>query len=352
MKERISLFAVLFLLMAAASLFSMCGQEPDNLTTVSEPEPSSIPSVTDTSSHAEALPQSTTETATIPYADFRILDESTGEILTVTNLDFLPGAIAVEMPLTYPEEALKAQAVASYTYYSRLRQQNRTSESPADADFSADPANWKAYVTPEQMEARWGSQFDKYYQKLESIAESVAGEALYYQGELALCAYHAISSGKTEASADIWGGACDYLVAVDSPGDPSADGYLSTVSVTPEQVTAAAAQKWPDADLSGSPESWFTEIQRTPSGTVETVLLGGIPARGADIRTAFGLRSANFDIAFQDNAFLFTVRGYGHGVGMSQTGAACLAAQGLSYAEILAWYYPGTVLSVPAAGTD
>ena len=139
MKERISLFAVLFLLMAAASLFSMCGQEPDNLTTVSEPEPSSIPSVTETSSQAETVPQSTAETATIPYADFRILDESTGEILTVTNLDFLPGAIAVEMPLTYPEEALKAQAVASYTYYSRLRQQNRTSESPADADFSADP---------------------------------------------------------------------------------------------------------------------------------------------------------------------------------------------------------------------
>ena len=52
-----------------------------------------------------------------------MLDEATGEILTVSDRDFLYGAIATEMSPLSEEEALKAQAVAAYTYYSRLREQ-------------------------------------------------------------------------------------------------------------------------------------------------------------------------------------------------------------------------------------
>lgn len=57
------------------------------------------------------------------------------------------------------------------------------------------------------------------------------------------------------------------------------------------------------------------------------------------MRKYFALRSANFDLAYADGNFTFTVRGYGHGVGMSQTGAKYMAEQGSSYEEILNWYY-------------
>ena len=56
----------------------------------------------------------------------------------------------------------------------------------------------------------------------------------------------------------------------------------------------------------------------------------------------FDLRSAAFDVIFENNTFVFTVSGYGHGVGMSQFGANYLAQQGSGYKEIIAAYYRGT----------
>ena len=62
---------------------------------------------------------------------------------------------------------------------------------------------------------------------------------------------------------------------------------------------------------------------------------------GAQLRAALELRSNCFDISFADGKFTFTVRGSGHGVGMSQTGADAMARQGSGYEEILCHYYPG-----------
>ena len=63
-----------------------------------------------------------------------------------------------------------------------------------------------------------------------------------------------------------------------------------------------------------------------------------------ELREAFGLRSACFTLDTSGGEFQFTVKGWGHGVGMSQAGAAFLANQGASYQEILAHYYPGALL--------
>ena len=62
---------------------------------------------------------------------------------------------------------------------------------------------------------------------------------------------------------------------------------------------------------------------------------------GQKIREAFNLRSANFDLKYEDKKFVFTVRGFGHGVGMSQYGALFMAKEGSNYKEILKWYYTG-----------
>ena len=77
---------------------------------------------------------------------------------------------------------------------------------------------------------------------------------------------------------------------------------------------------------------------------MKQITIGGQPVDGDDVRSAFGLRSSNFTLACADSIFTFTVRGYGHGVGMSQTGAQFMAQQGSDYQEILAWYYPNTTL--------
>lgn len=186
--------------------------------------------------------------AELEKASFRIRDESTNEILTVGDRDFLYGAIVTEMAPSAEPEALKAQAVAAYTYYSRQRALAR--EQNADSDFSADPQNWKVYVSKEQMQERWGESFQGYYDKLTEVIDCIAGQTLQSDGELIDATYFAISSGKTESSEDVWGGKLDYLVPVASPGDLFASGYQTTASFSAEEFRNAIQEKAPDADFS------------------------------------------------------------------------------------------------------
>ena len=75
----------------------------------------------------------------------------------------------------------------------------------------------------------------------------------------------------------------------------------------------------------------------------------GHPRKGA-ARSLLGLRSSDFTVACDGASFTFTVRGYGHGVGLSQYGADYLARQGATFDEILAHYYPGATLGVMRRG--
>ncbi|MDD6175328.1 MAG: stage II sporulation protein D [Firmicutes bacterium] len=279
---------------------------------------------------------------------FRILDESSGEIITVTDREFLIGAVAAEMPLTFHDEALKAQAVACCTIYDKKRTEQRLNPDPSlkGADFSCNTAQWQIYVTKEKMQERWGDAFETHYAHLQQVCGSVGLQKLIYQGEPVLATYYAISAGRTEASEDIWGGKRDYLVAVASPGDLQAPGYETTVSKSRDEVRAAILNKWPDCRLGSDPAQWITDPIRTASGTVRSIAVGSLIATGEELRALFGLRSANFTLSYTEaDGFVFTVHGYGHGVGMSQYGADAMARGGADYKTILQWYYPGTELT-------
>ena len=66
---------------------------------------------------------------------------------------------------------------------------------------------------------------------------------------------------------------------------------------------------------------------------------------GKELRSLLDLRSSDFAISWDGAKFIFTVTGYGHGVGLSQYGADYMARQGATFDEILAHYYPGTTLA-------
>lgn len=279
--------------------------------------------------------------------DFAILDTSTGEVIRVSRLDFLRGGTAAEVPPTWEPEALKAQAAAAYTYYARLREQQRADPDPslAGADFSADLSIGEKYVTPELMRTRYGENYDAYYAKLDEAARAVNGLVLRCGGELIDAVFHAISPGTTESSEDIWGGARSYLVSVASPGDAYAPGYQTTASFPADELKAALLAADSSLTFGDDPSAWLTEVQRTDAGTVTSLTAGGKEISGAAFRSALGLRSQNFTFSFADSVFTFTVRGYGHGVGMSQVGAQYMAQQGASWEDILLWYYPTATIS-------
>ena len=179
MKGTTILCLLLFLAMLCLPFLAVGANLPDSLL--------DSPRVTDSGPSAD-----------FEKASFRIRDESTNQILTVGDRDFLYGAIVTEMSPNAEPEALKAQAVAAYTYYSRQRAQAH--EKGADSDFSADPQNWKVYVSKEQMQERWGDSYQAYYEKLTEVINSIAGQTLQSNGELIDATYFAISSGKTESS--------------------------------------------------------------------------------------------------------------------------------------------------------
>jgi stage II sporulation protein D len=331
MKGKAMLAILLFLLMFLIPFLSMGAEIPDKTGTASQ--------------------QSTSQPGTSPQVQsgpgFKILDTTSGKVISADDRSFLYGAIATEMSPTAPQEALKAQGVAAYTYYSHLREQQKLSPSAGmnGADFSADTQNWQIYVTKEQMQTRWGSNFEAYYNKLTPVVDAIYGQVLKSDGELIDATYYAISSGKTETSEDIWGGKRSYLISVASPGDVFAGGYQTTVTLTADQFKTAALKAAPKADLSGDAASWVGAGKRTASGSVESILIGGATVTGSTARSAFGLRSANFTVTYVNGSFTFVVKGYGHGVGMSQAGAEYMANQGATYQQILAWYYPTTTLA-------
>ncbi|MBE6823583.1 MAG: stage II sporulation protein D [Ruminococcaceae bacterium] len=352
MKGKVLLVVLLFLIMFSLPFLAMGGTGAGKgIGTSSAKNPSSAqsspPSSSPQKSAAPSSGGSSGQAGQTANTGFKILDTTSGKVLNVDDRSFLYGAIASEVSPTAPEEALKAQGVAAYTYYSRLREKARKKPNPAlnGADFSADTQNWQIYVTKEQMQSRWGTNFDSYYKKLVQAADSVFGQVLTYEGDLIDATYFAISSGQTEASEDIWGGKRTYLISVASPGDAFAGGFQTTVALKADQFKAAVLKAASGAKLDGDPSQWIGEIKRTGAGSVTTMAVGGSSLTGNAARTAFGLRSANFTVSYSNGSFVFLVKGYGHGVGMSQAGAAYMANQGSTYQQILSWYYPNTSLT-------
>lgn len=349
MKQRLILCLCLLLLMIFIPFLSMGAYQKDSSSSDSR-LPAKETSVTEEASSSE-IPESPVSSSLAPsafYSEFKILDQKTEEILVVPDREFLYGAVATEMLPSFQKEALKAQAVACYTHFCRLRAAERENPSSElmSADFSANPSGWKYYVTKGQMQSRWGEQFEESYQAIKEAVDAVYGEVLEYDGELITAAYHAISGGNTESSEDVFGGKVDYLISVPSPGDLLAPDYQTTAEFTAEEFENIAKEVWPDLSLEGEPNLWVGDAQKTDSGTVRSIQIGSKELSGQEVRTAFSLRSADFDLLYTQNRFLFTVRGYGHGVGMSQYGAQYMAQQGADYRQILNWYYPGTVLTV------
>lgn len=265
---------------------------------------------------------------------FRICDMQTDTVSTMTADEYIFGVVAAEMPALYEPEALKAQAVAAYTLACRRRADNKEKSYDLTTDYTVD----QSYISKADAEKRWGDKAAEYSKKIETAVAEVKNLVITYDGEPITAVYHAISSGRTEDSRDIWGGSLPYLKPVASPGDKLSPDYISEVRVTAEELQKKLGD---ECKLSGEPAAYFGEPKCTESGSVITVPVCGTDISGGKIRSIFDLRSLNYSVKYTDGNFIFTVRGYGHGVGMSQYGANYMAKQGSGFKEILTYYYTG-----------
>lgn len=267
-----------------------------------------------------------------PSMVVKVYNHETEKIEKLKMEDYIYGVVAAECPMTYNEEAIKAQIVAAHTYTLYLMDKNASKK----YDVSTDANVCQAYVTREKALKNWGSNSEKYDKKLKELIDEMLQYVITYKSKPIFAAYHAISSGKTEAAENVWGNEVAYLQPVESIGDKlaaeylsekkisysEADGLLKPLSITAKELAAG-------------------KITKTESGNATVIKCGDKEVSAPDVVEALGLRSNNFDMSASNETLNFTVRGYGHQVGMSQNGANYMAASGSSFEEIIKHYYSG-----------
>ncbi len=246
----------------------------------------------------------------------RIYNLANGRTVTGDVFDIVSQVVQNEMG-SFHSEALKAQAVAAYSYILHENNAGRTPSLRLSAATSS----------------------------VEKATRAVLGEALYYKGKPAFTPFYATSAGATNSSADVWGGSYPYLISVDSSVDENAKNYEYRKTISVDKVQDLLEDYFSNIKLEDDPEDWFEVLSYTDGGYNKKMRVGNKTTTGRVLReSVLSLRSAAFEWECDGEDFVFTTYGYGHGVGMSQTGANEYAKKGWSYDEILDHYYPGTTL--------
>ncbi len=239
--------------------------------------------------------------------------------------DYIIGVVAAEMPASFEVEALKAQAIASRTYALY-----KMASKDKDYDVVTDVSN-QSFITEEEMQEKWGSDYDKYYAKIKMAVENTKGLVMTYEGEIIEAYYFAMSNGYTEEASLVFSEDRNYLQSVESIYDnDTLKNFSVTTKFTPQEICTKLNLNCERVE--------FTNIVRSTTNRVNSLSVNGQTFKGTTFRTKLGLRSTDFDIKIDGDIYI-TTRGYGHGVGMSQYGANGMAKNGSNYESILKYFY-------------
>jgi stage II sporulation protein D len=237
-------------------------------------------------------------------------------------------------------EALKAMAVAVRTYAVRFRGRHHSE------GFDLCDTTHCQRLRPDAVNAR-----------LRQAAHDTAGQFLWHEGAPAYAYYSQDCAGTTEAAGDVWPDqAHSYLISMKDSfcARQGRVGWQFAVS------SAALRNALENAGLRAPTRIDDVEVSaRTESGRARELVLRG---EGGEVRIAAtslrfaidrslgwdSLRSTLFDVRREGDQFVFRGYGIGHGVGLCQKGADVMASEGRSYRDILAFYYPGTIVGPSA----
>jgi stage II sporulation protein D len=296
-------------------------------------------------------PQAGLEESAPPQAEARapepilhIFDTALGKSVEMGLEDYVLHTLAGEMPAGYEPEALKAQAVAirSYALWKSRAYGGGGCAMAKDADLCTSSSHCAAFASDEKMRKNFGTQYEEKLAKLRLAVEETQGLCCAYEGEAIQALFHSSSGGQTEDSAAVFAQALPYLSSVKSPGEEQERDFRSSLTLKNEELAQKLNAAFPGAKLEAAKLQGQIEILgRSASGRVLTLRLGEKQASGKALRGALGLKSTNFTLKFGSGELRFEVLGFGHGVGLSQTGAEAMAKSGAGFREILSHYYQG-----------
>jgi stage II sporulation protein D len=261
----------------------------------------------------------------------RTLVVATGKGLSAVNWvdteEYLYSVIGGEMDSRWPQEALKAQAIAARTYalFEREKQRNNPIY-----DLGASPDRWQIYKgVISESPATYGA------------VDATAGQVLTYNNKIILSVFHACSGGHTENVEDVWGNPLPYLRAVQDY-DQNVKECNWSRTFSPSELGAMVSGVGNVKDMIAEARSPFQSVKALRIvGDKGTKVL-----QGEAVRTALRLRSTRFNVSRgADGNFVLQGLGFGHGIGMSQWGAYNLAQRGANHLQILGHYYRGVALT-------
>ncbi|MBR3134000.1 MAG: stage II sporulation protein D [Clostridia bacterium] len=283
------------------------------------------------------------ETEIYNYKEFstiKLLHSFTGEIEEIPLDTYLLGVVSAEMPANFEQEALKAQAVVARTYTIYSISHNNGKHNGADICDS--PKCCQAWISKENRLSKWEEEKkDEYWDKIVNAVETTKGKVITYEGEIIDAFFHANSGGTTETPVNVWGGTSfPYLQAVETSGEDAYSQYNSEVSMSKDEFKKVIKDKYSDFNIEYN-NNCIEVLEYTDSGRVKKIRIGNLELSGVEVRSLLGLKSSNFQVIIGEENIKFEVTGYGHGVGMSQTGADSMAKNGSNYIEIIKHFYTG-----------
>ena len=240
--------------------------------------------------------------------------------------EYLVSVVGAEVPALFDMEALKSQAVASRTF--ALYQEN-TRGYVTTAD--------QAYNTLEELQQKWQDNYYTYLKRITDAVNMTKNQVITYNKKLIKSYFYAMSNGYTTTSLSVFNEALPYLNTI----MPTSDNETNTKFKVTKKVSKDKFCKTLNIDCAALT---INNIITDYSNRIETLSINKKTYTGIEIRKIFNLRSTDFTITAENNDIIFTTKGYGHGVGMSQYGANAMAKEGSSYKDILEYYYQGVTI--------
>lgn len=274
------------------------------------------------------------------YGKIKLLHSKTGEIEEVELDTYLCNVVSAEMPADFHIEALKAQAIVARTY-TVYKINNKKHQ---NADICDDSKCCQAWISKNKRFERWvDGKKEENWNKIETAVNSTKGKIITYNNEPINAFFHSNSGGITELPVNVWGGGSDlpYLQIVETSGEDTYNQFNSEINLTNDELLNKLKEKYSDIKINFEDNEEIKILEYTDSKRVKTVKFGNINISGTEARSILGLKSTNFEIIKEKDRVIFKVKGYGHGVGMSQTGADSMAKQGKNYEEIIKHFYAG-----------
>lgn len=272
------------------------------------------------------------------YSKIKLLHSKTEEVEKVNLDEYIANVVSAEMPVNYELEALKAQAIVARTY---TIYKITASKKHKEADICDQSTCCQAWISKEDRLKKWDEdKANDNWNKIIKAVNETKGKIITYEGKPINSFFHSNSGGKTQIPLYVWGGTgYPYLQVVETAGEENYSQYKSEAEFTKKEFEKKIKEKYKDFKIDYEEKDCMKIEERDSSDRVLTVKIGNLKLSGVETRTLLGLRSANFKITIKKEKIKFSVIGYGHGVGMSQTGADALAKQGKNYKEIIKHFY-------------